>query len=194
MLVRVMRAGKGAGSCRVSGVSRSSAGGSSVTIRSTSVSNRRKGGAKMAWQHDSRRQQAFSNRSRLRAIRTFSGDIVGEVSSNKCSRGSGTCLALGLAHLVVQPNVVELVELQRVGGRQHARGRLEHVRLRLLRARGGARRPTRGACGGRRAVPARRRRAAPAYRPCFVLPQFNPSVYAKSRGFASARVRAIVGA
>ena len=74
-----------------------------------------------AWQHDSSRQQAFISRSRLKAIRTFSGISVGGGSSEKRSRSGGTHLALGLAHLVVQPTVVELVELQRVDVRQHAR-------------------------------------------------------------------------
>ena len=109
-----------------------------------------------------RRCLAFSSSVRLKEISARSGSNNGGRSRHRRERGSGTWLAVGFAHLCLQPAVVEPVELHVADDRQHVFGRLEVVHLYHRSAQGGARRPARSTGDGRFAGPARGRRAAPA--------------------------------
>ena len=87
---------------------------------------------------------------------------VGRISSRARGRGNDVHLVEGLAHLVVQPFVVELVELHGADDRLRVFEQREAARLWRRSAQGGARQPTRRVGNGRLAGPARGRRAAPA--------------------------------
>ena len=164
-----MRAGEGTGSGRVSGVRRSSAGVSSFSIRSTSVSTR-KGQYSQGRRATSRRWQAFSICIRRVHMSAISGSSVGGSSGELRRRGEGIHLCLGPVQLVVQLVSGVLVELHVAEHVQHVHGRLEHEHLRCRCVCSGTRRPMQSVgcewCAGR----GRGHRAAP-HAALFVCPR-----------------------